>query len=163
MPVIFSKSCEYAIQAVLYIAKRADTRPIHLKEMATALNIPLHFLSKILQTLVRYEVIQSYKGQNGGFVLARPATEIILNDIVLAIDGTAFLTHCVLGFPGCQDEHPCPVHEEWKAAKEVIHSMVTERTINDLGKDIHNKIHLLDFLAHKEKQFIENIPSPHQE
>jgi Rrf2 family protein len=157
MPVIFSRSCEYAIQAVLYIAKESDSRPIQLKEVASALHIPLHYLSKILQSLVRSEIIQSFKGKNGGFVLSRPSDQITLGDIVLAIDGTGFLNHCVLGFTGCQDDLPCPVHEEWKSIKQLVRSMVSKKNVHDLGKEINSKVIFLELLSHKQQQASESI------
>ena len=140
MPIIFSKSCEYGLQATLFIAKKENGTPIHLREISKALHIPHHFLSKILQTLARHEIVHSHKGQNGGFELGRQASNITLNDIVKAIDGEAFLAHCVLGFPECSDDRPCPVHAYWKEAKKIVLTMLCERTIDDLSQSIDVKL-----------------------
>ncbi|MBI5217027.1 MAG: Rrf2 family transcriptional regulator [Ignavibacteriae bacterium] len=144
MPVLFSKSCEYAFQAVLYLAKTKNGKPIHLLDVASSLRIPYHFLSKVLQVLARHEIVASYKGQNGGFDLGRNATQIKLIDIVRAIDGEAFLSHCVMGFPSCGDEKPCPVHTDWKDAKGIIFKMLNEKTIEDLSKHIDDKLSVLE-------------------
>lgn len=147
MPLIFSKSCEYGLQATLFIAKSDNGTPIRLREIATALSLPHHFLSKILQTLARHEIIHSHRGRNGGFVLGRPATNITLNDIVKSIDGEVFLAHCILGFPSCSDDRPCPVHSYWRDAKKTILTMLYEKTIDDLSKSIDGKLLLLEHIT----------------
>ena len=151
MTVIFSKSCEYALQAVLYLAKNTQRNPIHLLEIASALQLPHHFLSKVLQTLSHHEIVESRKGQNGGFELGRAASSIELNDIVKAIDGDAFLAHCVLGFPQCGDEKPCPAHSYWKEAKEIILKMLHEKTVDDLCRNMDDKLDLLQMISQKRK------------
>ena len=65
---IFSKTCEYAMRAVFFIAaKTANGGRVGIKEIATGIDSPEHFLAKILQDLSRRGVIQSAKGPNGGF------------------------------------------------------------------------------------------------
>lgn len=147
MSVIFSKSCEYALQAVLYLAKESDHQPILLREISDTLRIPHHFLSKVLQTLARDELIVSYKGANGGFALARPADEIALIDIVRAVDGTAVFDHCLLGFRKCGDQSPCPVHHMWKEAREIVQDMLENKTVADLSGELEPKLALIHRLS----------------
>lgn len=147
MSVIFSKSCEYAIQAVLFLASNRDSSPIHLRNIAESLNIPHHFLSKILQTLTHHEIVFSHKGSTGGFRLGRLASNITLIDIVRAVDGEAFLGHCVLGFPACGDDHPCPVHFAWKDSKSIIMEMLHNQTVEDLTSKLDGKLDLINSMA----------------
>jgi len=91
MPVIFSKSCEYALQAALYLAQQPQGKPVLLRDVSDRLNIPHHFLSKVLQSLTRDAIIVSSKGANGGFQLGRLPKDITLVDIVRAIDGEKYL------------------------------------------------------------------------
>jgi Rrf2 family protein len=144
MSIIFSKSCEYGLQAALYLARQPKDSPAHLREIATDLNIPYHFLNKVLQTLTRDRIVVSRKGANGGFALARSPKEIRLMDIVRAVDGQSSLDGCVLGFPACGDETPCPVHGQWKSAKGVILDMLEKKTLAELGKGLDGK---LEFIA----------------
>lgn len=144
MSIIFSKSCEYALQAVLYLARQPEGSPAHLREIANDLNIPYHFLNKVLQTLTRERIVVSRKGANGGFALGRSPKEITLIDIVRAVDGESSLDGCVLGFPACGDRTPCPVHDQWKRAKEVILTMLQKKTLAELGKGLDGK---LEFIA----------------
>lgn len=146
MSLIFSKSCEYAIQATLFLAAKNSTTPVLLREISDALQIPHHFLSKIFQQLTRDRILESHKGASGGFSLARAANEITLCDIINSVDGEGFLSECVLGFPECGDANPCPVHDKWKQAKEVILSMVNKKTILELSKEIDGKLNLIEHL-----------------
>ena len=67
---MFSKTCEYAIRAVILIAqKTADGSRIGIKEVAAGIDSPEHFIAKILQELSRKGIIQSQKGPTGGFFL----------------------------------------------------------------------------------------------
>ena len=85
---MFSRSCQYALQAVLYIALHGQAKKsISAKEIAGSQGIPLHFLSKILQLLVRHNILDSIKGPKGGFSLNKPAEELKLLEIVEVIDG----------------------------------------------------------------------------
>ncbi len=140
MAIIFSRSCEYGIQAVLYLARRGKKRSVLLREISDSLGIPHHFLSKVLQLLSRRGIVISQKGSTGGFTLAQPLNRITLADIMKAIDGEALLTECVLGFPECDPRNPCPAHNKWKEAKTIISSMLNQKTIGDLSKGFNKKL-----------------------
>ncbi|MBS4027698.1 MAG: Rrf2 family transcriptional regulator [Ignavibacteriales bacterium] len=146
MSVFFSRSCEYGIQAVLYLASREPESPIHLRDISNALRIPHHFLSKIMQTLERDGVVISHKGANGGFELGRDAKEISIINIVRAIDGEAFLNGCVLGFPSCDDTAPCPVHTLWKKSKENISVMLEKSSVGELSAELGGKLEFIKSL-----------------
>ncbi len=143
MPIILSRGCEYALQAVLYLAFQPREVPVHLRDISNALNIPPHFLGKILQLLSRNNLVVSKKGKNGGFLLVRTPKEVVPYDIIEVIDGSAFLDDCILGFPGCGDENPCPVHSQWKQAKQIILEMLKDRSIQELSKEVSSKLDLV--------------------
>lgn len=147
MSALFSKSCQYAVQAMLFLASQPKEEPVLLRDISAALQIPPHFLSKILQTLVRDRLVVSFKGVNGGFQLARPPRKICLFDIVQATDGETPLDRCVLGFPGCGEENPCPVHPIWKRAKQLILDMLKNKNIAQLSKEIDVKLDLIEQLT----------------
>lgn len=130
MPAFFSKSCEYSIRALMHLARHEHL--VHLREIAQAERIPSHFLSKLLQTLARDGFVVSHKGLNGGFQLGRPASDITLLNIVHAIDGVAFDDDCILGIGGCNSNHPCAVHDAWKAPKLHILETLQNTTIQQL-------------------------------
>ena len=129
--MILSRACKYGLQAVLHLA-RYDDRPVLSKEIAQALDIPQHFLAKILQDLARHGLLQSFKGRGGGFKLARPANKIKLLEVVETIEGGDFDDGCVLGLRECSDEQACPVHYQWKEIKNQILGMLTEKDVKGL-------------------------------
>ncbi len=144
MTVIFSKKCEYGLQAVLYLAARNETDSINSEEISSKLNIPKEFISKILQSLTESGLISSKKGKNGGFSLAKDPSKIRLIDIVSAIDGMDMFNNCVLGFPHCSPDHPCPLHEKWGALRSNAYNMLTDETLDKLKEKTLRKIEFID-------------------
>ena len=133
MSVIFSRQCEYALQAVIYMAARGAGERTSIKELAARLKLPYHFLGKILQELTRKRLLTSLKGPTGGFALAVAPETMTPYDVVEAIDGQALFTSCVLGLPECGGKHPCPVHDRWGELRDSIRRMLTAKTIGDLA------------------------------
>jgi Rrf2 family protein len=134
---MFSKACEYAIRAALYISvKSIDGSKLGIKEIAKEIDSPEHFTAKILQTLSREGVISSIKGPNGGFFLDPKSKPIPLNAIVKAIDGDDILNSCSLGLKQCSDKFPCPIHHEIKAYKERIRDIMKEKTLQHLSIEL---------------------------
>ena len=140
MSILLSKSSEYALQAILYIASLEEEKPVQQQEISRILNIPSAFLGKILQLLVREGILLSFKGKSGGFLLSKPTKEIHLYDIIKIIEGKDFLEGCFFGFPGCQEEAPCPLHNHWKKEKENIINMLKESNLKELGKGLEPKL-----------------------
>lgn len=81
-----SRSIGYGLIAMGYIAKHQE-KAVLAQKISRAYNIPLEYLLKILQQLVKAEVLRSKRGPQGGFSLARPAEQINLLDIIEAVDG----------------------------------------------------------------------------
>jgi Rrf2 family protein len=135
MGLIFSRQCEYALQAVLYLALQPPEKMTTIKELAKKLDIPSPFLAKILQDLSRKGLLASLKGPAGGFTLGMPAKDITLFHIVDAIDGDGFRRNCVLGFPECSGSNPCPVHEQWGGLREAVYKMLANKNIAQMAKE----------------------------
>lgn len=130
---MFSKSCQYAIRAVLYlIAQKAHEKNVGVKEIADALQVPQQFLAKILQQLSRHNLISSIKGPNGGFFLDEANAKVSLLDIVECIDGKGALTNCILGMPTCSVENPCPLHHHFYGSREGLKATLSGCEIGSL-------------------------------
>lgn len=140
MTVIFSKKCELALQAVLFLSIKKDKRIFNATEVSKELRVPKEFVSKVLQILTNSGIIGSKKGKNGGFYLAKSASRIKLIDIVEAIDGLDVFNNCVLGFPGCSVESPCPVHDKWGKLRDEAFKMLSESSLEQLKEKTLNKI-----------------------
>ena len=143
MTVIFSKKCEYGLQGVLYLAASMENKVTSADEIAKALNIPKEFISKILQNLTESGIVDSKKGKNGGFALAKSPSKIRLIDVVAAIDGLDIFNSCVLGFPQCSPDHPCPVHNHWGELRTKAYNMLTEETLDKFREKTLNKVNSL--------------------
>ena len=131
--MIVSKTTEYALRAVVYVAMH-DTQGVKvgIKEIAKELELPAHFMGKILQDLVRKGVISSVKGPNGGFFLHRPARQITILEVVRTIDGLEAFRKCGMGMKQCSDTHPCPLHNDIKAYRDQMLKVFSTKTIQDL-------------------------------
>lgn len=140
MSCMLTRGCEYALQAMLFLAAGPPGKPILQRDISAALDIPPHFLGKVLQTLARNKLVISQKGKSGGFILARPAQQITPFDIITAIDGPTFLDGCLLGFPTCNDHAPCPVHNDWGELKNGILKMFYDENISQLSKELDRKL-----------------------
>lgn len=140
MTVIFSKKCEYGMQAVLYLAAQEKGTLVSAEDISKVLKIPREFISKILQSLKESGLITSSKGKSGGFSLAKDASRIKLIDVVAAIDGLDMFDSCVLGFPECSPIHPCPVHNTWGTLRNQTYDMLTSETVDKLKEKTLSKI-----------------------
>ena len=140
MTVIFSKKCEYGIQAVLYLVTTHENDAISAENIKKKLGIPKEFVSKILQSLTQHGIIISKKGKNGGFRLAKLASKIKLIDIVEAIDGLEVFESCILGFSNCGNSNPCPIHETWGKIRNETYRMLKTETLEELKEKVKKKI-----------------------
>jgi len=77
----------YAVQALVFLARSGDSRPVASHDVAAAHGIPERFLLKCLKPLVSAGVLRGVKGPNGGYRLARPAGQVTLLEVVEAVDG----------------------------------------------------------------------------
>jgi Rrf2 family iron-sulfur cluster assembly transcriptional regulator len=143
MTVIFSKKCEYGLQAVLYLAALPRGGVTASDEIAKKLGIPKEFVSKILQSLTESGIIDSRKGKAGGFLLAKDPSKIRLIDIVAAIDGLGMFNSCVLGFPQCSPDNPCPLHSKWGELRTRTYNMLTDETIDKFKESTLRKVNTL--------------------
>ena len=134
---MFSTSCHYGLQAMIYIALHSsDNKNVDLNQIASELVIPKHFLSKILQLLVKSKLLVSMKGPTGGFRLNRPPKEITLIEVIEAIDGLDMFNQCGIGFKRCNDKHPCPIHFEYKHVRDRIEELFKSKTLKELTEEI---------------------------
>ncbi len=135
---MFSKSCEYGLQGVLYIAlhDKDENKNSGLRDISDSQDIPYHFLSKILQQLVKAKILGSIKGPNGGFFMRRDPGELKLIEIVEVIDGLDRLDRCGIGMKKCGDDNPCPIHKEYKSIREKITDLFSNQSVADLVEDV---------------------------
>lgn len=140
MTVLFSKKCEIGLQAVLYLSTEQEGDLFNATQVSERVKQPKEFVSKVLQILTASGIVGSKKGKNGGFFLAKSAENIRLFEIVDAIDGMEVFEKCVLGFPECGDQHPCPVHNTWGKIRDEAHNMLMNETLKDFKSKTLDKL-----------------------
>jgi Rrf2 family cysteine metabolism transcriptional repressor len=119
---------EYALLALAYLARNSQAGWIPIREIAAAQSIPAKFLEQILLRLKRAHYLYSLKGQGGGYKLSKPASEIMLSEIIRQFDGALAPSGCASKF----FYEPSPIEKE----KKVLHVL----------KDIRN--YIADKLEH---------------
>jgi len=128
---MFSKACEYALKIMIYLStKREDTQLAGLKDITKAIDSPEAYTAKILQQLVRNDLLVSLRGPSGGFKV--PKRPITLLEIVVAIDGQKLINNCVLGLDSCSSEHPCPVHDRFVTLRDYLKGVLTTTNLADI-------------------------------
>lgn len=142
---MFSKACEYAIKAAIYIAANSyDGIRVSLKEIAKEIDSPEAFTAKILQDLVRNQLINSVKGAYGGFEIEKEKiASIKLAQIVNAIDGDNIYHGCGLGLDVCDADHPCPVHDQFAIIRSELKKMLENTNLEQLALDIKSGVSFL--------------------
>lgn len=136
-----SQSCDYAIQGLIYLATKQQQKPIAVDEVASARSIPKHYLSKIFQLLMRYGLISSYRGIGGGYILARPADEITIRQVLEAVEGPLVVSQCITpaGCRTCKQHDNCSVRTFWYGMRNTLLKMLEGSTIQDMANGIPEK------------------------
>jgi Rrf2 family protein len=132
---ILSATAEYALRAVVHLARQGADAALQAKELAAATGVPLSYMRKILHELTRTGVLDSTRGKHGGFRLAMDTENLPLLDIVSRFDQLQRGRRCLLGRSECSDRDPCPVHDRWKAAAEHVAAFFSETTVGDVLSD----------------------------
>lgn len=129
-----SKTCIYGIRAAIYLTSfEHQNSYVGIRQVSEDLHLSFHFLTKIFQTLTNHNIIISYRGPNGGVSLAKPANEITIMDIIVAIEGEELFTGCLLALPGCGEELPCPLHHSWSEMRENMKSNFENTSLKELA------------------------------
>ncbi len=131
---MFSKSCEYGLRAVIFIAEQSTSQTkVGLKTIASAIKSPEAFTAKILQVLTRNHIVTSIKGPYGGFMIEEHRLkEITLSEIVNILDGDKIYTGCGLGLKQCDEKSPCPLHFKFIEIRNNLKKMLEENTLYDI-------------------------------
>lgn len=142
---MLSKTCEYAIRAMIFIAQKSkDGYKVGIKDIARGIDAPEHFIAKILQDLSRKQVVQSLKGPTGGFYLDDRSLKRSLADIVKVVDGDSLFVGCGLGLKQCNESKPCPIHFEFKKIRKEIQVMLEKAEIGKFTDQLDKRLVFLN-------------------
>lgn len=123
---------EYALRALVYLARHADECPIPGRRIAAEATIPGKYLLKVLGDLVRAGILESSPGKHGGFRLRRSAKQTSLLDVLSPFEPFEH-GRCPFGHGTCDEDHPCPVHHPWKRVIETQRQFLRETSLSDVA------------------------------
>ncbi len=128
-----SQKCYYAIRAVYELARAPSGRAVKIGEIAERQQIPVKFLEAILNQLKQGGFVESRRGAEGGYLLARPARRLTLGDIIRYVEGPLYPVRCVEGRRGCgQTATDCLFAPVWSAAEKALSDVYDGITFQDL-------------------------------
>jgi len=130
---MLSNTCKNAVKAVIFLATKIESgEKSAVREIADYISASEHTVGKFLQTLVKQSIINSLKGPSGGFYLTDKQREQPIINIVRAIDGQQIFKECGLGLSKCSSTHPCPIHDEYKRARDIMENLFENKKVSDL-------------------------------
>ncbi len=129
---MLSLGCKASLKAVIFLAtkKEEDPRP-GMAEIASHIGENVHTVGKLLQKLVKADIINSAKGPAGGFYITQSQLDGNLLKIVHAIDGEDIFNQCGLGLSKCSATMPCPLHHQYKFIRDGFEHICRTHTIRE--------------------------------
>lgn len=132
---MFKKETEYALRALVYIQfQNLKSRRPGIAEIASEIETPQSFTAKILQRLVKQGFVESLKGINGGFFFEPSKPDLPLKKLIVSIEGESLFNGCGFGLKHCDENNPCPLHNNYAPIRNAIEKLVTEETIQSLAR-----------------------------
>jgi len=130
--VKLSTKGRYASRAMLDLALHEGEGPIMVKEIARRHSLSERYLEQLLIPLKTAGLIRGIRGARGGFILAKPPSEIRLLDIIRIMEGSTSPVECVDDERLCTVSGTCATREVWKEMKEAIDNVLMSTTLEDL-------------------------------
>ena len=125
--------CQTAIKAVIFLCSQSkEKKYVGIKQVALAIDSSEHTVGKLLQSLVKENIIGSLKGPSGGFFITIEQEQLPILRIVEAIDGREKFTGCGLGLSRCSSRHPCPIHFQYELIRVDMEKVFREKKVSDL-------------------------------
>ncbi len=129
--MLVTRETDYAVRCILYLAEDKD-QVSNVTEVSRKMHIPKTFLAKIFQRLVKAGLVESIRGMNGGFRLAKKPDAISLLDIMVAIQGPACINVCAVDSKKCRRSSMCSVHPVWVELRKQVDQRLQQQTIAQL-------------------------------
>ena len=137
--MIYSKTTEYAIRTLAYLAANKDHGGIQV--ISKKINVPSAYVSKIFQGLVHARILDSRRGATGGYSLRKDPSKLKLIDIIRAVDDCACYDsdECVMGLTQCGGDNPCPLHKIWADTKSSMKKIIENTTLLEVMQTVTPK------------------------
>lgn len=127
---MFSQTSEYALRVVVYLASLKG-QPATIPQIAAATHAPEGYLAKVIKSLSRAEVLISQRGKHGGSILARPAEQISVLDVIHAVDPIKRIKTCPLGLKS-HGADLCSLHRRLDDSIAMVEDTLRKSTMAEL-------------------------------
>ena len=129
-----SQKCQYALRAILELAKRRGAAPTTISQIAEAQSIPPKFLGLILAELRQGGFVESRRGRGGGYLLVRRPERLTAGQIIRFVDGPISPVKCITlqGSAECALYGSCAFMPMWSRARDVVTEVYDTTTFSDL-------------------------------
>ena len=135
-----STKAQYAVRAMVSLHLTEGDSPVSLRDIAQRESISLTYLEQLFVKLRRGRIVNSVRGPGGGYVLARPAAQIRVDEIIDSVEETLVPVACLdeSGSCGCPDQ--CVTHSVWQGLGERIRTFLASITLEDLTRDARKRL-----------------------
>ncbi len=124
---------KYGVKALFELAMNEGAGPISLRTIAERQGLSEHYLEQLAAPLRRAGIITAVRGAQGGYMLARPASQITVGDVIRVLEGPVGYTDCSTeGEPDPECASTCPVHGVWERVTQEIIKVIDSITLQDL-------------------------------
>jgi len=135
-----STKAQYAVRAMVSLCLHADEAPMTLKDISTREDISLTYLEQLFVKLRRGGIVDSVRGPGGGYVLARSAAGIRVDEIIDSVEETLVPVSCMDEAGRCVCSDQCVTHSVWQGLAERIRHFLASITLEDLTREARNKV-----------------------
>ena len=135
-----STKAQYAVRAMVRLSLEQKEAPVSIREISNHENISLTYLEQLFAKLRRGKLVKSVRGPGGGYILARPASEIKVDQIIDSVEETLIPVSCMDEFGNCACSDQCVTHTVWQELGERIRDFLSSVSIEDLTKEAKERI-----------------------
>jgi Rrf2 family protein len=134
-----TRAADYAVRAAVHLATQSPLARLSLPQLAKATGSPESFLSKVLQALCRAGLIESRRGQSGGFAILPRGRQASVLEVIEAIDGPICLNACLISGLSCDRKTWCPAHPVWIRAQQAMVGVLAGSSVADLASQVQTE------------------------
>ena len=128
-----TRAADYGVRVMIHLATSPTNGRHSLSQLAKVADAPESFLSKVLQALVRAGMIESRRGQAGGFEISQLGVQATIRAVIEAVDGPVRLNLCLVEGRPCHRQSWCPAHPVWARAQRAMFAVLEEATVAELA------------------------------
>lgn len=135
-----STKAQYAVRAMVNLNLHSEGEPVSLRDISLRESISLTYLEQLFVKLRRGQIVKSVRGPGGGYLLARPAKDIQVDEIIDSVEESLVPVSCMDSKKGCACDDQCVTHNVWHGLGERIRQFLSSITLADLTDEAKSKL-----------------------